>query len=391
VTGPRLPRLLSAAVLLVGALALASCKQEKNAYVPPPPPTVGVAKALSQPVVPFLEATGSAVAFNQVDLVARIQGFLSGIDYVDGAEAKKGDTLFIVEPAPYQAKLQQAQASLQSTQAQLVQAEAEFNRQATLLAQNVSAKNTYDIALAKRDSLRADILNDQAGVTQAAINLGYTRVTAPFDGIVSNHLQSVGELVGYTSPTKLATIVQLDPIYVTFSVSEQDVIRIRTAAAKRDVVRSDIAKVPVQVGLMTENGYPHTGTLDYSAPFMDPSTSTLMVRGILKNTDHALLPGFFVRIRVPLDVASHNALLVPDTAVGTDQGGQYLLLVGKDNVVEQRKVTTGQAYGGLRVIASGLNADDTVIVSGLQHAVPGDKVAPQPTTIAKPATPPAKS
>jgi RND family efflux transporter MFP subunit len=373
-----------ATILLCAAFLLAGCKEEKNAYVPPPPPQVGVAKPLQQAVIPYLPATGTTVAFNQVNLEARIQGFLTSIDYVDGAAVKQGDTLFVIEPAPYQAALQQAQATMQATQAQLAQAEAEYKRQATLLAQNVSAQNTYDQALAKRDSLRANLLDNQAGVTQAAINYGYTRVTAPFDGIVTNHLQSVGALVGYGAPTKLATIVQLDPIYVTFSVSEQDVIRIRQAAAKRGLTRGDINKIPIQVGLVTEQGYPHEGLLDYSAPEIDTSTGTLLVRGIFKNADHALLPGFFVRIRVPLDIQSDTAFLVPDTVIGTDQAGQYVLVVNKDNVVEQRKVTTGQVYGQLRVVLTGLTADDQVVVSGIQHAIPGGKVAPQQSEIAKP-------
>jgi RND family efflux transporter MFP subunit len=373
-----------AVILFCAAALLAGCKEEKNAYVPPPPPQVGVAKPLQQSVIPYLPATGTTVAFNQVNLEARIQGFLTSIDYVDGAAVKQGDTLFVIEPAPYQAALQQAQATMQATQAQLVQAEAEYKRQATLLAQNVSAQNTYDQALAKRDSLRANLLDNQAGVTQAAINYGYTRVTAPFDGIVTNHLQSVGALVGYGAPTKLATIVQLDPIYVTFSVSEQDVIRIREAAAKRGLTRGDIDKIPIQVGLVTEQGYPHEGLLDYSAPEIDTSTGTLLVRGIFKNENHALLPGFFVRIRVPLDIQSDVAFLVPDTVIGTDQAGQYLLVVNKDNVVEQRKITTGQVYGQLRVVLTGLTADDQVVVSGVQHAIPGGKVAPQVTEIAKP-------
>jgi RND family efflux transporter MFP subunit len=374
----------AAVLLLCSGALLAGCKEEKNAYVPPPPQQVSVAKPLQQAVVPYLPATGTTVAFNQVNLEARIQGFLTSIDYVDGAAVKQGDTLFVIEPAPYQAALQQAQATMQATQAQLVQAEAEYKRQATLLAQNVSAQNTYDQALAKRDSLRANLLDNQAGVTQAAINYGYTRVTAPFDGIVTNHLQSVGALVGYGAPTQLATIVQLDPIYVTFSVSEQDVIRIREAAAKRGLTRGDINKIPIQVGLVTEQGYPHEGLLDYSAPEVDTSTGTLLVRGIFKNADHALLPGFFVRIRVPLDIQTDTAFLVPDTVIGTDQAGQYVLVVNKDNMVEQRKVTTGQVYGQLRVVLTGLTADDQVVVSGIQHAIPGSKVAPQVTEIAKP-------
>ena len=185
-------------------------------------------------------------------------------------------------------------------------------------------------------------------------------------------------------PPSCPPLVQLEPIYVEFNISEQDVVRIREAAAKRGMTRGDISKVPIEVGLVNETGYPHAGLLDYSAPEIDPNTGTLMVRGVFTNQDHALLPGFFVRIRVPLDISAHTAFLVPDVVVGSDQAGQYVLLVNKDNVVEQRKVTTGQVYGDLRVVLTGLTADDQVIVSGVQHAITGSKVAPQMTEIAKP-------
>jgi membrane fusion protein, multidrug efflux system len=371
------PACLAALVL---TLAVGACKKE-NAYVPPPPPQVGVAKPVRQAVTPALELTGNAVAFNEVDLVARVEGFLQEIDYQDGAVAKQADTLFVVEPTPYQAKLEQAQASVAATQATLVQAQAEFNRQAQLGRSDFSSQSTVDQARATRDSTQANLTNQQAGVTLAAINLGYTRVTAPFEGIVTAHLASVGELVGVNSPTKLASIVQLDPIYVTFNVSEQDVLRIKSALAKRDLKPSDLGKVPVEVGLMDETGYPHQGLIDYAAPAIDPATGTLQVRGLLKNPNRALLPGNFVRVRVPLAFQGAEALLVPDRALGADQSGSYVLVVDKDGLVQQRTVKTGQLVGSLRVIETGIAADDLVVVAGNQKAIPGEKVAPQETTI----------
>jgi membrane fusion protein, multidrug efflux system len=368
------------ALALLGLLVVAGCKKE-NAYVPPPPPEVGVAKPLRQAVTPYLEVTGNTVAFNQVALAARVEGFLQEINYTDGAMAKRGDTLFVIEPAPYQSKLQQAQASLVSAQAALVQSEAEFNRQATLLKQNVSAQNTYDQALAKRDSDRANVSNEQASVTIAAINYGYTHVTAPFDGEVTNHLQSVGELVGVSSPTTLANIVQLDPIYVTFNVSEQDVLRIKAAMRARGLTNVDLAKIPVEVGLMTEQGYPHVGALNYASPTLDPASGTLFARGLLANPNREMLPGMFVRIRIPLGLDKTESLLVPDQVLGTDQAGRYLLVLGKDNTIVQRTVTVGVQVGTLRVVASGLQADDQVVVTGLQRAIPGDKVTPKEATI----------
>jgi len=382
----RLPRLLPAAAMLALTL-LVACKKE-NAYVPPPPPQVGVAKPVQQAVTPYLELTGNAVAFNQVDLEARVQGFLQEIAYQDGAEVKQANTLFVIEPAPYQAQLQQAQASLAATQADLVQAQAEFFRQSTLGKSDFASQSAVDQARAKRDSDQAKLSNDQAGVAIAAINLGYTRVTAPFDGEVTAHLVSIGGLVGVTGPTKLATIVQLDPIYASFTISEQQVLRIKAAMAARGIKPGDIKDVPVEVGLMIEDGYPHAGTLDYVAPTIDPSTGTLTARGILKNPDHALLPGMFLRIRIPLALEKANELLVPDAALGADQSGSYLLVVDKDNVVQQRTVRAAQLEGGLRVISSGLTADDIVVISGNQKAIPGEKVAPQMTTIAPTAAKP---
>jgi RND family efflux transporter MFP subunit len=198
----------------------------------------------------------------------------------------------------------------------------------------------------------------------------------PFDGIVSAHLVSVGELVGVASPTQLATIVALDPIYVNFNVNEQDVLRIREDARKRGMTVNEIRQLPVEIGLQTETGYPHKGKLDYVSPNLNQSTGTLAVRGILANPDRVLLPGFFVRVRVPYD-EQKDALLVPDAALGSDQAGRYVLVVNADNVVEQRKVQTGPLEGGLRVIESGLKGDDRVVVAGLLRAIPGQKVDPQ--------------
>ncbi|HUN39344.1 MAG TPA: efflux RND transporter periplasmic adaptor subunit [Acetobacteraceae bacterium] len=380
-----------AAMTLLCLLAATGCKRQQTSFVPPPPPHVVVAQPLRQAVRPYLDATGNLVAYNQVDLVARVSGFLQSIDYADGAVVHKGQTLFVIEPAPYQAKLQQAQATLQAAQAQAMQTDAEYQRQASLGRTDFSSRSTVDQALAARDANRAYVVNDQAGVALAAINLGYTQVTAPFDGIATAHQQSVGSLVGENSPTTLATIYQIDPIYVSFTISEQQVQQTQESLREAGIDIKRLDKVPIQIGLMTETGYPHSGHLDYASPTVDQSTGTLTVRGILPNPDHALLPGFFVRVRVPLPRPKGESLLVPETALNTDQAGRYLLVVDKENVVQQRTVTTGERYGTLRVIATGLQPDDRVIVSGLQRAVPGEKVAPETTTITAAISAPAKS
>jgi RND family efflux transporter MFP subunit len=361
------------APVALAALLLAACG-EQNRYVAPPPPKVTVANPVRQPVTHFLEVTGNTAAFNSVDLVARVQGFLEGIHYRDGEAVKKGTLLFTIEPEPYKVKLDQAKAAQDGAAATLRQAEAEYQRQSQLASRDFASKSTYDQALATRDSAKASFVQAQTNTRIAEINLGYTQVVAPFDGIVTARLVSVGELVG-TSPTQLATIVQLEPIYVNFNISEADVLRVRAEMRRQGLTPADLKKVPAEVGLQSETGYPHKGLLDYAAPTLNPSTGTLPVRALLANTDRALLPGNFVRVRVPVQKQA-DALLVPEVALGSDQGGRYVLVVNGDNVVEQRRVGVGQTVGELRVIDSGLKADDRVVVSGLIRAIPGDKVDP---------------
>ena len=363
---------------------LAGCKPE-NKFQPPPPPEIKVAVPLAQNVTPYEELTGNTVAFATVDLVARVEGFLTSQNYVDGSVMKKGDTLFVIEQTMYKAQVKEAEAQLDGAKAQLLNAEAEFTRQETLLRQNVTAQNTYDQAKAKRDSARATVENNEGNLTIAQTNLGYTTVQAPFDGIVSKHLVSVGELVGNGKATKLATIVQLDPIYVEFNVSEQDVLKIRENLANRRLTVEELGKIPLDIGLMNEEGYPHAGVMNYVAPEIDAQTGTILVRGLFKNPNRALIPGFFTRIRVPLGLGSTSVLMIPNRVVAEDQAGKYALVVNKDNVVEQKRIKTGQLLvGGLRVITEGLTADDRVVLTTNGQAVPGGKAVPKLETIPPP-------
>ncbi len=378
---------ISPAVLIVLALTattLGGCKKD-NQLVAPPPAEVSVAAPLRQSVVPYIEQTGNTQAFATVDLVARVEGFLTAIKYKDGQYAKKGDLLFQIEPTTYDAKVKQADAELASAKAQLLQAQAEFVRQETLLRQNVSAQNTYDQAKAKRDSAQANVENQSANLIIAKTNLGYTGVTAPFDGIVTRHLISVGELVGATTATELASIVQLDPIYVTFNISEQEALNIRENLGGRRLTLEQLNKIPLEIGLMNEEGYPHKGHLDYVSPNIDATTGTIQVRGVFDNPDRALLPGFFVRVRLPVGPTAKAMLVVPDRVLAEDQSGKYLLVVDKDDVVEQRRVKVGQLLvGNLRVIESGLTAEDRVVVTTNGRAIPGTKVVPKQTVIQPP-------
>ncbi|RXG86795.1 efflux RND transporter periplasmic adaptor subunit [Bradyrhizobium zhanjiangense] len=363
-------------------IALAGC-EDKNTFVAPPPPKVDVAKPVQRAVTRYVEATGNTAPIKSVDLVARVQGFLQSIDYQDGSFVKQGTQLFTIEPETYKLKVEQAKAAEVGAQATVKQAEADYKRQVELVQRQAVSQSTLDTSTSTRDNAQASLQQAQVNTRLAEVNYSYTKVTAPFDGIVSAHLVSIGELVGVSSPTQLAQIVALDPIWVNFTVNEQDVLRIRAEAARRGLTVADLKQLPIQVGLQTETGYPHEGHLDYVSPTLNTSTGTLAVRGVVPNDKRVLLPGYFVRVRVPFD-QEKSALLVPDTALGSDQGGRYLLVVNSDNVVEQRKVQIGPVDNGLRVIESGLKPDDRVVIAGLLRVIPGQKIDPQVTKIEQP-------
>lgn len=366
----------------IAVAALTGC-EDKNTFVAPPPPKVDVAAPVQRPVTRYVEATGNTAPVKNVDLVARVQGFLQSIDYQDGAFVKQGTQLFTIEPETYKLKLDQAQAAEAGAQASLRQAEADYKRQSDLVQRQAASQATLDNSTSNRDNAQANLQQAQAKTRLAEVNYGYTKVSAPFDGVVSAHMVSIGELVGVSSPTQLASIVAMDPIYVNFTVNEQDVLRIRAEAARRGLTAADMKQFPIQVGLQTEAGYPHEGKLDYVAPTLTQSTGTLAVRGLVPNDKRVLLPGYFVRVRVPF-TQEKDALLAPDTALGSDQGGRYLLVVNGDNVVEQRKVQIGPVDNGLRVIESGLMPDDRVVIAGLLRVIPGQKIDPQMTKIEQP-------
>jgi RND family efflux transporter MFP subunit len=335
-----------------------------------------------QSVTSYFEITGNAAAVNDVKLLARVTGYLDGIHYEDGQFVNKGDLLFTIQQAPYRQQLEQAQAQLATAQAALIYAKTEFARYTALVKQDAATQTEVDHWRYERASAAAQIMSAEAQVEIAKVNLGYTEVRAPFDGIVGKHLIDPGNVVGGDAQqAALAEITQLNPIYVVANLSEQTVLKIRQNLDQRRLTLADLHKVPVDVGLSDEQGFPHRGTIEYVAPALDPATGTLLVRGILPNPDRVILPGFFVRMRLPMGRVDRNALLVPQRALQTDQGGTYLLVVGDNNVVRQRYVQLGPLAGGLQVITSGLQPEDQVVVGDLWRATPGTKIVPQPTTI----------
>jgi membrane fusion protein, multidrug efflux system len=362
------------------ALALAGCGS-RNTFVPPPPPKVVVAQPLQKPVTLYLYLTGNTAPYRSANLVARVQGYLESIDYKDGAAVTKGTQLFGIERDIYQAQLDQAHAQLAKDQAVLGEAQVDLTRYQTLKQQQSIANQTEEDQSFVVQQDKATVGIDQANVDTANINLGFTKVLAPFDGIVTNHQVDLGNLVGASGPTTLATIVQTDPIYVNFTLSEPQFLSIRknNAEAGLPVSTADLkylSTIPVEIGLQDEEGYPHKGHLDYVSPQVDPATGTVAVRAIFENKDNALVPGLFVRVRGPIG-HQDKALLTRADAIGTSQEGSYVLVVGSDNVVQRKIVKTGQSQGQLVIIESGLDPDDWVVTEGIQQAFPGAKVEPQ--------------
>ncbi len=359
-------------------LALAACG-ENNAYKPPPPPKVTVANPIEKPYTRYLTATGNAAAINTANLVARVPGYLQSVNYKDGTFVKKGTLLFVIEPEPYKLQVDQSKAAKLGAQATYNQQVAELKRQQDLAAKDFASQAKLDSQRASTDNAQANLQSTTAALSNAEINYSYTHVRAPFDGIVTARQVSVGDYVGGGGQaTVMATIVQTAPIYVNFSINEQDAQRIRDGMNKRGIATSEIEKekFPVDVGLQTDTGYPFTGRVDYVNPSVDTSTGTIWVRGIFENKDSMLIPGYFVRVRLPLQKVD-GAVMVPDTALGSDQAGRYVMVVNKDDVVESRRIEIGQTVGDMRVVTKGLTTADRVVVAGLVRAIPGQKVDPQ--------------
>jgi RND family efflux transporter MFP subunit len=375
------------AVGMMAVMVAAGCG-EKTAAVATPP-AVTVAKPLAQDVNDYLDFSGNTVAVDSVTLVARVEGFLDKIHFVDGSTVKKGTLLFTIQQAQYQAELQQAIAQVAAQKASLWHARTEFARYTHLLAQDAATQTEVDHWKFETESAEAGLSSAQAQVIIAKLNLSYTEVRAPFDGRIGRHLVNPGNLVGGAGQqTALAQIDEINPLYVYFTINEGDLLnliaRFKTAGAAPQPLSERV--VPCYFELSNETGFPHQGRVDFASINVAPTTGTLQLRGIFPNDDGSVFPGLFARVRVP-EPQARSALLVPGDAISFDQQGEYLLVVDSKHVVERRSVKAGFQVGSMLVINEGLQPDDWVIVAGLMQAIPGSEVSPQQTTLTPPPDP----
>jgi len=358
------------------AFLLSACERDEAAEsrAAPPAPQVTVAAAISRKVTDSGEFTGRFEAVERVELRPRVSGYISSVNFKDGSEVHKGDVLFVIDPRPYAAERDKARAQLAQARSQLTLARSERDRATKLLAQHAISQEEFDTRTSGLEQGQASVEAAQAALDAAALNLDFTRVTAPISGRISRALVTSGNFVT-NGQTPLTTLVSLDPIYVSFDGDEQEYLRY-IEVARQVTANPQQARNPVQVGLANESGFPHEGVMVFVDNALDPMTGTIRSRALLDNHSRQFTPGLFARVRL-LGNAQHDAVLVNDSAIGTDQTVRYVLVLGKDNRVEYRPVQLGQVVDGLRVVQSGLTAGEVIVVNGLQRVRPGAQVAPQ--------------
>ncbi len=364
-----------AALAPLAAVILAACARNEAAEAPPAPPAVAVAKVIAKPITEFDEFTGRFEAVERVEVRPRVSGYVTTANFQQGHEVKKGDVLYVIDPRPYQATLKRAQAEVARARTQLALAQSERERAQKLIEKRAISREEFDSRTSGSEQASANLAAAEAAVESAALDLSFTQVRSPIAGRVGRAEITAGNLVA-AGATLLTTVVSLDPIYVSFDGDEQVYLKYVGLGVRGDGKGAGEAHNPVWVGLADEQGHPHEGSLVFLDNELDAATGTIHARGLLKNPERRFTPGMFARVKL-VGSAPYDALLINDSAVGTDQSVKYVLKVGAGNKVEYTPVKLGPLVDGLRVVREGLSADDVILVKGLQQVRPGMPVTPQ--------------
>lgn len=362
-------------IAFVVLIALAGCSEpaaQGNAPKGGPPP-VSVAAALEKDIIDTDEFPGRIEAVEQVEVRARVTGYLQSVNFKSGAEVKKGDLLFQIDPRPFENEVARAEANLANTRAQAELARTELARSEKLLAEQATSRREYDDAAAHVRSLDAQMRANQAALDTARLNLSYTRITAPVSGRVGKAEITVGNLIQGEVPNSplLTTVVSLNPIYAAFEIDERAYLKYAAAA------RAHAAHLPVAAGLADEEGFPHAGRLEFVDNRVDTRSGTARMRAVVDNNDGRLAPGLFARVKIGDSARPHRAVLVSDRAIGTDQSKRFVLVVNGGGTAQYREVKPGRIVDGLRVIEEGLQPGELVVVNGLQRVRPNTPITPQ--------------
>jgi RND family efflux transporter MFP subunit len=364
-------------ILFLGlCVGLAGCVRAPSAATEAAPTPVTVSRPVERQVTDYADFTGRTAAVDSVEVRARVWGYLDRVNFKEGALVKKDDVLFEIDPRVYRADLERAEGTVAQFEARVHRLERDYNRAKNLLARKAVGQEEYDRYEADYREAVANLRVAKGNRDLADLNMGYTKVTAPVSGRVSRYVVTVGNLIqsgDQSGGTLLTTLVSVDPMYVYFDMDERTVLRVRQLIREGKASSARETKWPVALGLATEDGFPHGGTINFEDNQVNPKTGTLRVRGVFPNKDELLSPGLFARVRVLIGRA-HRALLVTDRAIDTDQGQKVLYVVNEKNEVVSRTVRLGALHDGLREVAEGLEAGERVIVSGLQQVRPGVSV-----------------
>lgn len=365
--------ILVAAALLAGATG---CDKKPP---PAPGPTVVISKPLQRKIIDWDDYVGRFTAVNSVDIRPRVTGYLQSVEFKDGQMVKKGQVLFVIDPRPYQAALDQARGQEDRAHSTLLNAKIELNRAEKLLADRAISDQEYQARLAAEQQAQGDYLAAEGAVKNAALNLEFTKVVAPVSGRISDRRFSPGNLV--TQDTSILTnITDLDPIWFIFTGAESQYIKYERAAQRGERMESRARANPVEIRLQDQPNYAVKGQMDFVDNALDPSSGTIRGRAIVPNPDHFLTPGMFGHLRL-LGSGTYQALLIPDDAITTQQSDQVVYVVGEGNKLEQHKISTGPLVDGLRVVRSGLSPNDEVVIQGVTSARAGRVVTPKPGEI----------